>query len=99
MTTQTITASDNWSIEREQLKIGERITATYEDDGLEIILKEYPNGAAVYIRRPADLPGGYTTVAEEEYTDYDEAFKEFTAHVERYENVGHKSFFDFINED
>ncbi len=72
--TRDVEVSDNWSIEQENIGAHddrERVEITHNESGVSIVAKEQPNGAELRLQIPADLPGGYDVVHEEEYPDID----------------------------
>jgi|AntDeeMinimDraft_4_1070355.scaffolds.fasta_scaffold02883_12 Cu/Ag efflux pump CusA len=87
-TNTTIDTSDNWSIEEEQLKIGAKITATHDDDDVDVVVKEYPNGVGLRLQEPANLPGGYDVVYDAEFGSLTDAIDELERFVEMYDEDG-----------
>lgn len=80
--------SDAWSIEEDELKIGSMITATHKADDVDIVVKEYPNGACLRLQEPADLPGGYDVVFDTEFDELEAAMDDLERYADKYDGNG-----------
>lgn len=61
--------SEPWAVEKYTDKRGEvaheKLTIEHSRTGVSIFVRELPNGAALQLRVPADLPGGFEGVHEQ----------------------------------
>lgn len=87
--TRDVDTSENWSIEQETMESGrEKITATHDETDVSIVAKQYPNGAELRLQKPADLPGGYDVVHDEEKRSQNVAVSELERYAAMYDEEG-----------